>query len=403
MSNSRIELVLFNLTGSTSAAARDMPGVTLDLYADEPIALSLSNSNVRDITQKNTGFSKNFKLPGTSKNNRALGHIFSISSDSSFDPRKKVKAQLLVDSVPVFTGIFQLDSVTPKDGNQGTRDIMYSANLYEEQVNLMSQIEGLYIDELDFSEYDHKWVGSAITTSWTNNKGYIYPLLDLGSNYKLSDINGTYGELKGTDFYPATFAKTIWDKIFAGAGYSYSSSLISGSTFSNLVIPFNEGVNFSLPSSFATDRQFRAQMTINSFMNQPANPGTAAFVNLTADDDFTAPNFDNGGLYDIATYEYSADTLSFQQFTVGVKYLLEGSTNGITYSGAKPQIQVLFFRSTYNNYNVYDGFVHMLGLNPNPQTLCILLLAPANIYEVPFVHQPKCKTYHHDKGLLNNH
>ena len=75
----------------------------LDTYKEEPISLTYNISDIADISTKNSSFSKTIKLPETRTNRAIFGDISDLGvSPSSFNPNKKTKAWILVDTAVVF-------------------------------------------------------------------------------------------------------------------------------------------------------------------------------------------------------------------------------------------------------------------------------------------------------------
>ncbi len=337
--NTRVEL-LVNNTGSTAQGV-------LDMYGDEPITLNMAIANIRDIKVRSTTHSYSFVLPGTKNNNTLFNDIFNIGANSQFNPGKKTPCQLLVDTIPVLiTGNLQLTGINVDND----KNITYEVSIFDQTEDLIDAIGDKELTDLDFSELNHIWSYSSITATWSgSSQSYFYPLIDYGRDWSvtnLNTINGGLGVLSG-DLFPALQVKTILDKIFSSAGFTYQSDLFNSNYFKNLYIPFNETSLTNEDESFATGRTFHAEYTGTTGFTI-TGPGTgfggATFPTLvTFTDDINIPNFDNGNHYNNVTSRYVSDTYSVQRFTVSLDYIF--SVTGTTTSAGHT---VKFFRSTYN-------------------------------------------------------
>lgn len=224
----------------------DLNGVkySLDTYKGEPISLTYNIADVSDISSRNSSFSKTIRLPDTRNNRAIFGDIADLAvSPAFFNPNKKTKAWIMVDTAVVFEGYLQLRKVFfNKEIEQGDYEVV----VYADNDNFYKQLGDTFISDIDFSELNHIWTKTNIVQSWTasSNSGYYYPLIDYGQDWDLGEVNGwttTYNtEVKVKDLFPSTNVKFIWDKIFSLAGYNYQSTFLNSDIFKNLYIPFNK-------------------------------------------------------------------------------------------------------------------------------------------------------------------
>lgn len=216
----------------------------LDTYKEEPISLTYNIADINDISTRNSAFSKTIKLPETRNNRAIFGDIADLGvSPAVFNPNKKTKAWILVDTAVVFEGYLQLRKVFV---NKESEQVDYEVVIYADNDNFYKQLGDSFITDMDFSELNHTWnktnIVQSFTASWNN--GYYYPLIDYGQDWDLGEVNGwttAYNtELKVSDLYPATNVKYILDKIFSLAGYNYTSTFLTSDIFKNLYVPFNK-------------------------------------------------------------------------------------------------------------------------------------------------------------------
>lgn len=214
----------------------------LDTYKEEPISLTYNVADVADISSRNAAFSKTIRLPETRNNRAIFDDISDLAIDSTFNPNKRTKAYILVDTAIVFEGYLQLRKVFLDKSNDKAD---YEVVIFADNDNFFTQLGENFLTDLDFSELDHDWTASNIRSSWTQSfsNGYYYPLIDYGRNWILGDINGWTSsyttEVKTKDMFPATNVRYILDKVFASTNYTYQSNFLDSDTFTSLYIPFN--------------------------------------------------------------------------------------------------------------------------------------------------------------------
>lgn len=299
----------------------------LDTYDAEPISLTYNVSDIMEIDKRNSSFSKTIKLPETKNNREIFGDIADLGVEATFNPNKKTKAYILVDTICVFEGYLQLRKVfVDKDEDKAEYEVV----IYADNDNFFKLIGERFLTDLDFTELDHVWSPTNIRQSWTASwdKGYYYPLIDYGYNWQLGDINGwttTYNtEVKTTKMFPSTNVKYIWNKIFDEAGYTYQSNFLDTKVFESLYIPFNRqelkrNIN-SLADKFTIGMLAPATFSNSTTQTVPAdfyldqNFNQWTFNNANVNfgkfripfNNETAPFGDPDGLYNTSTYEYTA-------------------------------------------------------------------------------------------------
>lgn len=341
-------IVQLIISGNTSTGTL---GGTVDLFENEPINLSFSVGSILDFTQVDSNYSQEFTAPGTKNNNILFNNIFEIGSDSTFDPRKKATAYILTDSITSIEGYMQLTNIKVDDQDS----ITYTIVVFGQVTNLFSKLEGKYIDDLDFSELNHTLNITNIVNTWTGSTastyshGYFYPMINYGypwsmeywqatgfqvlsGNTVLNSADGSGIEVQ--QMYPAIYNRYLLGKILSGAGYSFDSTVLNSTAFTESIIPFNGNPDSLLGSEFANNREFLATLTActqypsvsgYTWINPTISTNNAQFkfiYKLLNCDDFNSPNFDNGGLYFPGGFSdvYSADTVSIQQFNVDVNW-----------------------------------------------------------------------------------
>ena len=305
----------------------------LDLQGDIPIALQYSVADIRDISKRNAAYSKTIVLPGTKNNNFWFGNLFDINSDfTSFNPNKKTSAKLLVNGELVIDGFLQLrkinkDLVSDDEGEL----IKYECVIYNNFVDLMTELGEKTIFELALDEFNHTFTPATVEASWSHEweDGYVYPMV--GTHEKDYQYNLDY-------FFPSAFYKMVFNKIIDNAGFGWTGSFANNEQFEKEIILYVKDGNVFIDETERNRRKFRAGITqsqtvpygrtpVSFAANFPIIPtgGTNTIAGNKAvyrfDDDFTPPNFDNGpDVFNPSTWQWNVDRTGTYDLTVGVDY-----------------------------------------------------------------------------------
>ena len=228
----------------------------VDLNADAPFYISRSIVDLSEPDKRESDHTFTLEIPGTDNNNKIFNSIFELShsiiSTSSlnftpdFNPNLKANCYVLKNGVMQLKGYLQLNNISVTDAN----DITYECSIVGRSANLFQDIGDAKLTDLDFSAYNQAWSKANIEASWaaTIGVGIVYPLIDRGADF--TEVN-----YKVSDIYPAVYVKTIWDKIFAKYGYTYTSTFLASTRFKRLIIPFG-GEKFSLGETSIANRTF---------------------------------------------------------------------------------------------------------------------------------------------------
>lgn len=223
-------------------------GQKADINEQISVQLTFAIDDVADFASRETAFSKQMVLPGTSRNHGIFGHIYEMGSNNPYSPgqpnigsvfnvAQTSRAELRLNGLLVLRGVFRLTGII-KDGNM----VEYEGALFGELSGLMSVISNKKLDDLDFSEYDHAWNDTNIESSWNNagGSGYFYPLIDYGLYRETAVISGLNDDYEVGTLRPAFYVKEYIDKMFEDAGYTYESTFFDSAYFKSLIIPHNK-------------------------------------------------------------------------------------------------------------------------------------------------------------------
>ena len=292
-------------------------GVQLDTYDDIDISLTYQIDDIQDITVKKSSFSKTIILPGTPINNQYFKNIFDVNidiSETSYNPKKALPVQVLIGDELVFQGNLQLLNIIT---NQ--KQVDYEVVITGVFKNIMLAFADYYINQLNLDEYNHYRDVGTISNTWDNyisinsptssvltqpGDGYIYPMIVNGQN----PIVGANGLLtfNAFDMNPAVYIKTIMDKMFEYAGYTYTSNFFNSEYFRSLVLPTDtpqysseDITDKTVRVTFANPQPFVAPSGVtqsNNYLFTPASTlsGTVALSPMLPKSNSYWSNFTNG-------------------------------------------------------------------------------------------------------------
>jgi hypothetical protein len=302
----------------------------LDLDSEVNIGLQLQYSiaDIRDISKRNSAYSKTIILPGTKNNNYWMGNLFDVNADfTGFNPNRKTDARLLVNSETVIDGFLQLRKINKLiNADMQGNLIQYEIVIYNNAVDFMTELGESTINELDLSEFGHTFSIASITDSWDNTytDGYVYPMY--GGRYTPNIYDADW-------FWPSMFYYTLLDRTLYEAGFGWTGSLKTNEQFQNEILAYVADGRPKIPEEERRRRLFQVGYTASTVIGMgtfsgtssapPQQPGQYQYPNngvygitdgtidgniMTLDDDFTTPNFDNGpDNWDTTTYEWEID------------------------------------------------------------------------------------------------
>jgi hypothetical protein len=312
-------------------------GKRLDVFEGFDFSFNYGVADIRNPEKRSTEYSKTINCPATKNNDALFGHIYDVNISNNYDantsnisvnfnPNKKADARVIADGVEVMAGVVQLRKVVQK-GHAYTYEVVFIGKL----LNIFSKIGDKQLsgtDEnglrlLDLSEYNHYLTRANQSASWsaTVGEGYVYPLIDWGDRFIYTSAGNRIYEV--SDLRPSVYVKTLVDKIFDFAGFTYTSSFFNTNTFKRLIVPISKKLN--LPENQIEPRQFKAVKSLpqimsrfasqspNTFGNEQIfNPSTGQMAKLCFEDD-SVLGFDNNDQYRILStqspfvpYNYNA-------------------------------------------------------------------------------------------------
>lgn len=289
----------------------------LDITNDISSLLTFALDDVKDFSARSTTFSKTIVLPGTANNNKRFGHIYHVGHANgytsslpnvgyNFNAAKSAECIIFQDQMQTFRGVMRLLQINITKGN-----FEYEVSVSGKLTSLNVALSGGLLEDLDFSAYNHVYNDSNIVNSWDNpgGTGYYYPLIDYGTY----STNKHDWDIR--TFRPALYAREYIDKMFAAAGFRWSSDLMDSTRFKKLIIPYNQK-----QLTVATSQLISARITSNQTFGFPPTGG-----HLQTYDVVTGTGFTYDPAKSVFTY---AGTLTTN---VNLAFAFEGTFTGVAF------------------------------------------------------------------------
>lgn len=392
---------------------QDVPAVEYDVsYIDEiPISFNFLISDIRNPDKKNASFSKTITFPGTKDINKFFELIWKSNiSLNYFNPNKKCDIYYYVNSVLQFKGDLQLIKINVDDS---TGEVVYECSCKGTIGNVFTKIADKLLSNpddtsftncLNFSTYNHNLTFNNVTNSWATSiqvagspvsfalgNGYVYPLINYGKTTVLA--GNPYGYAAETDynikfFRPALYKKTILDKIFSDAGYTYTSNFFNSTFYKRQIIPSTND-KFDKSQYQLAQNQFYAGLTttlstpvisttnlFGSWYSNSVTPQTVLFNNTS-----TSPYNDAGSHYSSGTGFFTQSSII--NYTAGSTIVFDLVITASSALAVYAKLTSLNFNiviegapPTYGTYSLISSSVtdYLVGTTANLQ---ITVVAPS--------------------------
>jgi len=354
----------------------------VDLGETIVIPITYNIADIKDISARNSSFTKTFTLPDTELNRRIFYQIYDVASATTYDLNKKTKAYILRDTIEILYGNFQIREI--KSDND--LDFSYECVIYSDTDTLFTNVGEKTLGDLDLSRLDHLYNFNNIFETWTGTQGqtqyswgYYYPLIDYNNNWDYQSINqvwvpGQLGQggltafngVGDTFLKPAVYTKVVFDEIINSNGFLYESNFLNSPPFTDLIHPFSTN-NLKKSAEFYFNQRIRIGMTgsqnitrntpitdfagYDNFMGDVLGNTVSTTPNKIRFNDETPPNGDPSNKYDITTYEYTANNVVLnQRFCINLDFTIDKSFLvpylGATALGAGGEVFIRLLRSS---------------------------------------------------------
>ena len=100
-------------------------GERVDMFKDESVSITQSIQNVKDISKVFADYSKTFNIPASATNNKIFKHYYNFDINNGFDARKRVDANIDLNSMRFRDGRIKLEGVNLKNNKPHTYKITF--------------------------------------------------------------------------------------------------------------------------------------------------------------------------------------------------------------------------------------------------------------------------------------
>lgn len=287
----------------------------INLFPDteDQIACDFSAADINKIedttANRSAGKSYTIKIPDDKQNNKALGFAGLTGSVGGLDQSTKITARIEQDGVDIISGYVKL--ISAFNGLRAGAGY-YEVVIIGDNGDWRRDIAGLYLDDLDFSAFNHVYNSTNIAASETTGTFYIYGLLSYGKFTGAAMGNNQLSVLV-EDRRPLVNMELIFKKIFNDAGWKLSSSFLDSAWFGKLYHTLlNE--DFVNDANYNQINWFRAGMTADQNVHINAGSTSTDIINY---DEATAVSFFNTltSAFNTGTYKFVCDNGGFYKFS----------------------------------------------------------------------------------------
>jgi len=222
----------------------------LDIESDIPLRVDISAVENQAIGKFFGVGSQTFDLPGTNSNNQFFKHGYKVTAEDIPAFYNTIPGRIILNGETVLDGQFQLMEIVADE--QGY--VTYKCRITDQVVTFNDVLGDKLISDADWTDLDHDLTYTNITGSWAEDGllsgSVFYPLACYGFDnpeqiqlpyFSFKASTGNYltnslTPLQAQQFLPAVKVKDTLDKIFDQAGFNYTGSFVTGSSFENLYI-----------------------------------------------------------------------------------------------------------------------------------------------------------------------
>ncbi len=304
--------------------------VFLDLAESQPLTANYQFKDIQDFKSTKGDHTFNFRVPSTYNNNLFFNQYFEVTQHGNFNPKLKVEATILKDSIAVLEGYLQLTNVIALNDNE----FSYECVVFSSVATIGQVLDGKYLKEFDWSDYLHTMTLSNVVDSFDQDLlggDIVYSLYDYGT----SPMYG--GALDGSSFEednainvrtlrPQIRLKTLLTEIFNQSGFTFASTFLD--TKDDIYVDINAG---SGGVNAVNWNYYEVQASGDDDQQINATNGWHTIINSSTTDTFGT---NEAGLYNTATGIYTKPTSPFDMVLCDVGITIKGSASPDTTTNA---------------------------------------------------------------------
>jgi hypothetical protein len=233
--------VILTLTDSNGNAS------TIDLYENEKMHLNYKFTDLTDFSAVGN-YSQEFRIPASKTNVDFFGAIFNVNFNGWFDFRKKVDANLTVNTIPIATGHIQVKKLYWQSGKLFEFEVVFFGEV-PNLARLLNEKKLRDIESIVNGDLDYDLLHANVETPPNDNT-----ILTLCDKWNLTASNPegqpvystvlagqpTYKPLYVGHLTPAVKAYYLFDQILKDAGVQWASNTLP-ECLEQVYVPFVNG------------------------------------------------------------------------------------------------------------------------------------------------------------------
>lgn len=277
-------------------------GVEVPFFSELPLSTNYVIADIRDPDKRQGSYTKSIRIPGTKEVNILFEYIFELNIQlSTFNPNKIVEAIYFANTIEQVRGNLQILSITEEyDG--GVKSLVYDCQITGTNSDLFQAISTKFLTDIDLSDLDHAFTYASSLFTPTAGVGYGYGYIDYG----LAGGNGYNWRFE--HMKPYVFEKEYVDRIFAAAGFTYTSGFLTSNYYKHIVTPCVDEGALAISPTQTDNVQFYAGKTTSTNVTTSVLAGALdyfyssnAITPFVFTDDTTPPFGDPGNIYNTGT------------------------------------------------------------------------------------------------------
>lgn len=302
----------------------------LDLNPEEVVPLIKQIGEIGDFSLIQGSGTNSIKLPLTAKNKRILDNLQMIQAESE-KPYRKLDATVILEGYEVIQNGYTI--VLDSENELSLQIVGGNASFFD-------LLKGKSIRDLDLSLYDHPRTFSVILASRNYTEGIIYPIVDM------QGLDNSNNDFDVRNLLPATYIKTIWDKIAEEAGYTWEGEFFSTDIWDKLLLLWSSGKEPVVSQETADLCKIRVERSApQTVVPTPSNSQHALI-------DFTDSIYDPLNTFSLSSDKFVAPFPG--TYTFRLRYDITNITSGVpgsTTVASEAYINGNTFQATQENNN----------------------------------------------------
>lgn len=204
-------------------------GQQVDLSKDNTdFSRTLQCNDLASLSDRQTNFSKNLKLPKTPVNQQIMGYLGTMGNQSPLPYHKNTCDYFVGNDKIIHNGWAIVNESNP---------IYYDVHIYDGNIDLFKSIENKTLGDMYVGEINHTKSVSSVINTWSNDLDYCYILADYNGKSIVS------GDTVNIDYLiPSVKVSYIWNRIFETYGFTYTGNIFESVDFNNLYMTYPKGV-----------------------------------------------------------------------------------------------------------------------------------------------------------------